>query len=92
MVAEALKPFGGMSPHNAAGDPIKSSTVPELHAIEEAVNLLQGYNGEVDWAVIRSDSAAAINAVEGIHQLSDNDMELTGCVESIRSKLVNVRK
>ena len=91
IVAERQIPKGGMVPKNQSGDPINSSTVPELHAIEEAVDFLQGLTEKIDWAVIKSDSASSVNLVEGAHQTTHSDSIIRGYVSRIRQKLVQTR-
>jgi ribonuclease HI len=92
VVAELMKPFGGPITHGPGGGHVRSSTVTELYAIDEAVKLLTENRGRIDWAVIRSDSAAAINGVEGTNQVTDNDEDVTKLINGIRTKLVKARR
>ena len=48
VVAELLKPFGGMMMTGPRGGPIRNSTTPELRAIEEAVKLLNDQRGLIE--------------------------------------------
>ena len=91
IVAERQIPRGGIVPKNQSGDPINSSTVPELHAIEEAIDFLRGLTEKVDWAVIKSDSASSVNLVEGAHQTTHSDRIIKGYVSRIRQKLAQTR-
>ena len=49
VVAEGMRPFGGKVPRDSHDNPITSSTVPELHAIEEACKLLREQRGGITW-------------------------------------------
>jgi ribonuclease HI len=92
VVAELMQPFGGPIAQGPGGGPVRSSTVTELCAIEEAVNLILVTERRVDWAVICSDSAAAINGVEGTNQTTDKDEDVTQLVQDIRKKLLKARQ